>query len=53
MDNLGYLFAVFSIVWLVIFIFTYSMLSKQSKLKKEIQSLKEILAQKGLDKMDS
>jgi CcmD family protein len=48
MDNFGYLFAVYSIVWLVIFGFVLSLINKQNKLRKEIDSLKAMLAEKGL-----
>ena len=48
MDNFGYLFAVYSIVWLVIFGFVLSLINRQNKLRKEINALKAMLAEKGL-----
>ncbi len=53
MDNIGYLFAVFGIIWIVLFVYVFASVNKQNKLQKEIQSLKEMLADKGLDKTDS
>jgi CcmD family protein len=41
MDNLGYLFAVFGIVWAVLFIYILVLINGQKKLKKEIQTLNE------------
>ena len=49
MDNLGYLFALFTIVWLVVFIYSFIMISNQKKLHKEIEGLRELLKAKGLD----
>jgi CcmD family protein len=46
MDNLGYLFAVYGIVWLVLFIYIFTLVNNQKKLTREIQNLKEILKQK-------
>ncbi len=43
MDNFGYLFAVFSIVWVVIFVYLFSLISGQKKLQKEITSLKALI----------
>jgi CcmD family protein len=40
-DNLGYLFAVFGIVWAVLFIYILVLINGQKKLKKEIQTLNE------------
>lgn len=53
MDNFGYLFAVFSIVWLVLFIFIFSLINRQKKLREEIKSLKETLVERGMGKLDS
>jgi CcmD family protein len=48
MDNLGYLFAVFSIVWIVLFVYIFSLIGRQKRLQKEIDSLKARLEEKGL-----
>ncbi len=48
-NNVGYLFAVFAIVWLVIFIYSFIMINNQKKLHKEMQSLKEMLKEKGIE----
>ena len=47
MDNFGYLFAVFGIVWLVLFIYIWSMINNQKKLQREIDALKARLGAKG------
>lgn len=48
MDNLGYLFAVYTIVWAVIFGYVLILISGQNKLHREIQQLKESLKEKGI-----
>ncbi len=47
MDNFGYLFAVYSIVWLVLFGFVLSLINRQNKLRKEIDSLKATIVEKN------
>ncbi len=51
-NNVGYLFAVFAIVWLVIFAYAFVMINNQKKLHKEMQSLKELLKEKGIKDND-
>lgn len=46
MDNLGYLFAVYSVIWVVLFIYVLFLLNNQKKLRKEIDSLKRELEEK-------
>ncbi len=41
MENLGYLFAAFTIVWAVIFGYILSLLRKQRQLRRELDWLKE------------
>ena len=41
MENLGYLFAAFAIVWAVIFGYVLSLSRRQRQLRREIDSLKE------------
>lgn len=48
MENLGYLFAVYSIVWAVIFGYVLFLIREQQKLRREIQRLGETLQEKGL-----
>ncbi len=47
MENLGYLFAAFTIVWAVTFGYVFSLLRKQRQLWHELDSLKEMLKEKG------
>ena len=47
MDNFGYLFAVYGIVWLVLFVFILSLINRQIKLRKEIDSLKSTISEKN------
>lgn len=51
-NNLSYLFAVFAIVWLVTFIYSFVMINNQKKLHKEMLSLKELLKEKGIEEND-
>lgn len=46
MQNAGYLFAAFTIVWAVLFGYALYLLSKQKKLQQEINLLKEALKEK-------
>ncbi len=46
MENGGFLFAAYSIVWAVVFGYVLSLLNRQKKLDKEIDSLKESLEEK-------
>ncbi|MFH0942181.1 MAG: CcmD family protein [Chloroflexota bacterium] len=48
MDNLGYLFAVYTIVWAVIFGYVLVLIRGQKKLRREIEQLKEAIKEKGL-----
>jgi CcmD family protein len=47
-ENLGYLFAVYSIVWAVIFGYVLFLIKGQRRLRREIQRLGEALKEKGL-----
>ncbi len=47
MENLGYLFAAFTIVWAVVFGYVLLLLNRQRRLRREIDSLKEALKEKG------
>ncbi len=47
MENAGYLFAAFTIVWAVVFGYVLSLFNRQRGLRREIESLKEVLKEKG------
>ncbi|MDO8568082.1 MAG: CcmD family protein [Dehalococcoidales bacterium] len=46
MDNGGYLFAAFAIVWALVFGFVVILFGRQRKLQREIKALEEGLKQK-------
>ena len=46
MENAGYLFAAFAIVWAVTFLYILLLFNRQKSLRREIDSLKEELAEK-------
>ena len=39
MDNLGYLFAAFAVIWAVVFGYILVLMNRQKKLKREIEKL--------------
>jgi len=43
MENMGYLFAAYTVIWLVVFGYVLSLSNRQSRLKRELDSLKETL----------
>ena len=47
MENAGYLLTAFGIVWAVTFGYVLLLLNRQRKLRREINSLKEALKEKG------
>ena len=47
MENAGYLFAAFGIIWAGVFGFVLALINRQSKLRREIESLKQALREKG------
>jgi CcmD family protein len=49
-NNLGYLLGVYSIIWIVLFVYVLFLLNGQRKLRKEIAALKETLEQKGRER---
>ena len=49
MENAGYLFAAFSIIWALVFGYLFSLFHRQRKLSREINSLKEALKEKGAE----
>ncbi len=46
MENAGYLFAAFAIVWAVVFGYVLSLFNRQRRLKREINLLKEVFKEK-------
>jgi CcmD family protein len=48
MENLGYLFAAYTVIWAIIFGYMHLMWRRQRRLYREIKSLKE-----RLSKLDS
>lgn len=43
MENAGYVFTAFSVVWIAVFGFLLLLSSRQKRLKREIESLEETL----------
>ena len=43
MDNGGYLFAAFSVIWVLLFGYVFVLMSRQKRIRREIDSLKETL----------
>ena len=43
MNNLGYLFAAYTVIFAAIFIYSWLMSSRQKKLDRKIDELKELL----------
>ncbi|MDQ7054713.1 MAG: CcmD family protein [candidate division KSB1 bacterium] len=42
MENLGYLFAGYAVVWLLLFGYMFSIAKRQKQLEKEIELLKDL-----------
>jgi CcmD family protein len=42
MENAGYFFAAFAIVWALLFAYIFLLVIRQRQLKREIESLKEL-----------
>ncbi len=49
MENAGYLFAAFGIVWIVVFGYVLLLFNRQKRLRRELNSLKEVLKEKGVE----
>ncbi len=45
-DNLSYLFAAYSVLWLIIFLYVFAIGKGQKDLKNEIAELKKIASEK-------
>ena len=46
MENAGYLFAAYAIIWAVVFGYVLLLLNRQRRLRREISSLKEAFKEK-------
>jgi len=49
MENAGYLFAAFAIVWAVVFGYILLLFNRQRRLRREVDSLKEVSKEKGIE----
>ena len=49
MENAGYLFAAFGIIWALVFGYILSLFNRQRRLRREIDSLKEALKEKQVE----
>ena len=48
MENAGYVYAAFAVIWAVVFGFVLSLVSRQRRLRREIDSLRETLKEKEI-----
>jgi len=44
---MSYLFTAYSIIWIVLFLYIFSIFKRQKKLSDEIRSLKQIIEEKN------
>ncbi len=49
MENAGYLFAAFTIIWAVVFAYVLYLFNRQRRLRWEIDSLKETLKERQVE----
>ena len=49
MENAGYLFAAFTIVWAVVFGYVLVLFNRQRRLRREIDSLKEVFKERQVE----
>jgi CcmD family protein len=49
MENLGYLYAIYSIVWAVVFGYVFYLYRKQRRLRREMDSLRDSLSKQEPD----
>jgi CcmD family protein len=47
MENAGYLFTAFSLVWILLFVYVMVLFIRQKKLREEINTLRESLKDKN------
>ena len=50
MENAGYLFAAFSVIWAMFFAYVFLSLYRQKRLRRDIDSLKKSLKDKGVER---
>ncbi len=50
MENAGYVFAAFGIVWGLVFSFILALFIRQRRLRREIEYLKEAFKDRGVEK---
>jgi CcmD family protein len=43
MENAGYLFAAYTIIWAVLFVFVLVLINRQAGLKREIDRLRQLI----------
>jgi CcmD family protein len=48
MENAGYVFAAFAVIWALVFGFLLFFVSRQRKLRQEIDSLRETIKEKEI-----
>ncbi len=46
MENSGYFFATFAIIWAALFAYVFILVGRQRRLKREVESLKEVIKDK-------
>jgi CcmD family protein len=46
MENAGYLFAAYAIIWIVLFGFVLVLVNRQARLRREIDRLKQLVKDK-------
>jgi CcmD family protein len=51
-NNMAYLFAAYSLIWLGLFVFIFFLLQREKKLRREIDALREELREKGFGPSD-
>ncbi len=49
MENAGYLFAAYTIIWALLFGYVLTLFNRQRRLRREINSLKDALKKKGIE----
>lgn len=47
MENAGYLFAAYTVIWVFLFGYVLIMVNRQRKLRQEIDRLKDLMKDKG------
>jgi CcmD family protein len=48
MENANYLFAAFAIIWALVFGYVLLLFNRQRRLRREINSLRELFKEKGV-----